>query len=199
MALSYADLKGLWIKAGGNPDDADIMAAIALAESGGRPDAHNPTPPDDSYGLWQINMLGGMGPERRAKFGLSNNRDLFDPLTNAKAAVAIAAGGKNKTPWSTFTNGAYQQFLTGGVPPNMNAGGANDSNVTPASFQDDVNGLFKPIWQMFGNVGNRIYFSALIVIGLVLILIGAFMLVRETPLPGVFGAFGSAAKAIGGV
>lgn len=198
MALSYAQLKGLWIKAGGNPDDADEMAAIALAESGGRPDAHNPVPPDDSYGLWQINMLGGMGPERRAKFGLSSNRDLFDPLTNAKAAVAIAAGGKNKTPWSTYTNGAFRNFLTNGVTPDMNAGGAVDSPITPTSFEDDVAGIFKPVWQMFGNVGNRIYFSSLILIGIVLMLIGVYMLIRETPLPGAIGAFGKAAKSIGG-
>lgn len=199
MALSYAQLKGLWIKAGGNPDDADVMAAIALAESGGRPDAHNPNPPDDSYGLWQINMLGGMGPERRAKFGLSSNRDLFDPATNARAAVAIAAGGKNKVPWSTYTNGAYKGFLTGGVTPDLNAGGAVDSPITQTSFDDDVAGIFKPVWQMFGNAGNKIYFSALILIGLVLMLIGVYMLVRETPLPGAFGAFGKAAKKIGGV
>lgn len=198
MALSYAQLKGLWIKAGGNPEDADVMAAIAMAESGGRPEAHNPTPPDDSYGLWQINMLGPLGPSRRASFGLSNNRDLFDPLTNAKAAVAIAGGGKNKVPWSTFTNGAYRNFLTGGVPADMNAGGAVDSLVTPTSFEDDINGLLKPIYKMFGDVGNRIYFGGLIVVGAILMLIGVFMLVRETPVPGALGAFGAAAKAIGG-
>jgi hypothetical protein len=199
VALSYSQLKGLWIKAGGNPNDADDMAAIAMAESGGRPEAHNPNPPDDSYGLWQINMLGSLGPSRRASLGLSTNRDLFDPLTNAKAAVAIAAGGKNKTPWSTFTNGAYKNFLTGGVPADMNAGGAVDGAVTPASFESDVAGLFKPIWQMFGNVGNKIYFSSLILLGAAFILIGLFMLVRETPVPGAFGAFGKAAKMLGGV
>lgn len=199
MALSYAQLKGLWIKAGGNPDDADVMAAIALAESGGRPEAHNPVAPDDSYGLWQINMRGNLGPDRRAKFGLGSNRDLFDPLINAKAAVAIGAGGKNKTPWTTFTSGAYREFLTGGVPPDMNAGGAVDSPITPTSFEDDVAGLFKPVWQMFGNAGNKVYFSVLILLGVLLILIGVFMLVRETPLPGAFGAFGKAAKSIGGV
>lgn len=197
MALSYAQLKGLWIKAGGNPDDADVMAAIALAESGGREDAHNPKPPDDSYGLWQINMLGAMGPERRAKFGLSSNRDLFDPLTNAKAAVAIAAGGKNKTPWSTYTSGAYEQFLTGGVTPDMNAGGAVDSPITQASFEDDVAGLLKPLYRMFGDVGNRIYFGGLIAVGVLLMLVGVFVLLRETPIPSVLGATGVAGKTVG--
>lgn len=199
MALSYAQLKGLWIKAGGNPDDADVMAAIALAESGGREDAHNPNPPDDSYGLWQINMLGAMGPSRRAQFGLSSNRDLFDPLTNAKAAVAIGSGGKNKMPWSTFTNGAYKQFLTGGVTPDLNAGGAQDSPIVAASFEDEIGGLLRPVWQMFGNAGNKVYFGVLIAAGFLLMLIGAVMLIRETPVPGVFGALGKATKVVGGI
>lgn len=199
MALSYAQLKGLWIKAGGNPNDADVMAAIAMAESGGRPEAHNPNPPDDSYGLWQINMLGAMGPERRAAFGLSSNRDLFDPLTNAKAAVAVSAGGKNKVPWSTFTNGAYEKFLTGGVTPDLNAGGAVDSPIVAASFEDEIGGLLRPVWQMFGNAGNKVYFGFLIAAGFLIMAIGAVMLIRETPLPGVFGALGKATKVVGGV
>lgn len=201
MALSYSQLKGLWIKAGGNPDDADVMAAIAMAESGGRPEAHNPNAAtgDNSFGLWQINMLGNMGPERRKRWGLSSDRDLFDPLTNAKAAVSLSSGGKNKTPWTMFTNGKYRDFLTSGVTPDMNAGGALDGVVTPTSFEDDVAGLFKPIWQMFGNVGNKVYFSTLIILGALLMMIGLLMLVRETPVPGAFGAFGKAAKVIGGV
>lgn len=199
MALSYAQLKGLWIKAGGNPADADVMAAIALAESGGRPEAHNPVPPDDSYGLWQINMLGSLGPDRRAKFGLSSNRDLLDPLTNAKAAVAIAAGGKNKVPWSTYTNGAYKRHLTGGVEPDLNAGGAVDSPITPVDFTDDVAGILSPIWEMIGNVGNRIYFSAIITGGIVLMAIGFVVLIRETGVAGGIRAFTGAAKVVGGV
>ncbi len=199
MALSFAQLKGLWIKAGGNPDDADVMAAIAMAESGGRPEAHNPVPPDDSYGLWQINMIGDNGPERRAKFGLASNRDLFDPLTNAKAAVAIGVGGKNKTPWTTYTNGDYRNYLTSGVPPDMNAGGALDSLVSPVSIADDVASLFGPVWQMFGNAGNKVYFGVLIGAGALLMILGAFVLVKETALPGALGAVGKAAKTIGGV
>lgn len=199
MALSYAQLKGLWIKAGGDPAAADIMAAIALAESGGRPEAHNPVPPDDSYGLWQINMLGSLGPARRSAFGLRSNQDLFDPLTNAKAAVAIASGGKNFVPWSTYTNGAYRKFLTGGVEPDLNAGGAVDSPIQQASFESDVAGLLKPFWEMFGNVGNRVYFAAIVTAGLVFMVIGAFMLIRETPVSGAFGGFMSASKKVVGV
>ncbi|WP_410566913.1 type VII secretion target [Amycolatopsis sp. cmx-4-61] len=86
--------------------------AVALAESGGRTTAHNATPPDDSYGLWQINMLGALGPERRRLYHLKSDDQLFDPGTNARVANRISGDGHDFTPWSTYTNGAYKHHLT---------------------------------------------------------------------------------------
>jgi hypothetical protein len=86
--------------------------AVALAESGGRTTAHNATPPDDSYGLWQINMLGALGPERRHQYHLKSDDRLFDPDTNARVANSISSDGHDFTPWSTYTNGAYKDHLT---------------------------------------------------------------------------------------
>lgn len=74
------------------PQTATSMVAIALKESGGNPSAFNGTAPDRSYGLWQINMHGSLGPARRQEFGLAEDSDLFDPETNARAAYAIWAG-----------------------------------------------------------------------------------------------------------
>lgn len=100
--------------AGGTDEEARTLAAIAQAESSGNPLAHNTRGSDNSYGLWQINMLGGMGPSRRAKYGLGSNEDLFDPATNARIALAMhrAAGGYKD--WSTFRTGAYSKFLSSG-------------------------------------------------------------------------------------
>ncbi len=86
--------------------------AVALAESGGRTTAHNGTPPDNSYGLWQINMLGALGPDRRHQYHLKSNDALFDPDTNARVAKDISGDGKDFTPWSTYTNGAYKDHLS---------------------------------------------------------------------------------------
>ncbi|MGW4059272.1 transglycosylase SLT domain-containing protein [Amycolatopsis sp. NPDC004747] len=86
--------------------------AVALAESGGRTTAHNATPPDDSYGLWQINMLGALGPERRRQYHLKSDDQLFDPATNARVANRISGDGHDFTPWSTYLNGAYKHHLT---------------------------------------------------------------------------------------
>jgi len=91
--------------AGGSDEEARTLAAIAQPESGGNPKAHNKQGPDNSYGLWQINMLGAMGPNRRAKYGLSSNEDLFDP------AMHREAGGYRD--WSTYSSGAYKRYLGG--------------------------------------------------------------------------------------
>lgn len=78
--------------AGFPPNTAITMTAIALRESGGNPMAYNGTPPDDSFGLWQINMLGSLGTARLQQFGLSDPSQLFDPDTNARAAYQIWGG-----------------------------------------------------------------------------------------------------------
>ncbi len=98
-------------RAGFSHSEAVTATAIALAESGGRPRAHNPNPPDDSYCLMQINMLGRLGPQRRARYRLRSNTDLYDPATCMRVAYAISAGGSNWQPWTTYTRGTYRQYL----------------------------------------------------------------------------------------
>lgn len=101
-------------KAGFRGEDLVMMIAIAMAESGGNPRAFNGNAGtgDQSYGLWQINMLGGMGPERRSKWGLKSNEQLYDPYTNAVAAKHLYEGrGGAFTDWSVYKSGAYRQYL----------------------------------------------------------------------------------------
>ena len=98
-------------KSVGMPEDKiPLMVAIALGESGGRTDAHNPVPPDDSYGLWQINMIGSLGPARRKQFGLKSDDELKDPVKNAKAALAIL-NSQGLNAWSVYSSGTYKQYL----------------------------------------------------------------------------------------
>lgn len=85
--------------------------AIIMAESGGNPNAHNSTPPDDSYGLAQINMYGDLGPARRAQFGLRRNEDLFLANVNLGVMGMISNGGIYWRPWSTYTSGAYKRHM----------------------------------------------------------------------------------------
>lgn len=81
--------------------------AVALAESGGNERAHNRVPPDDSYGLWQINMYGSLGPARREQFKITADSELFNIATNAAAMASISGTGSNWKPWSTFGGPAY--------------------------------------------------------------------------------------------
>lgn len=98
--------------AGINDNDSLSKAvAIAWAESGGNAKAHNGIGKDDSYGLWQINMKGDMGPDRRKRFGLTSNEQLYDPATNARAMYAISGGGKNWSDWTTYNGARYRLVL----------------------------------------------------------------------------------------
>jgi hypothetical protein len=127
-ANADTDIISVLQQAGFSGDSLATAYAVVKAESGGRANAFNPRGKDLSYGLFQINMLGGMGPDRRKKFGLSSNEDLFDPLTNAKVAYAISKEGTNWNPWTTYTSGKYQQFLQSGT-----GGGA--PGISGSSFQ----------------------------------------------------------------
>lgn len=86
------------------------MTAIALAESGGRTKAFNPTGLDKSYGLFQVNMYGGLGPARMKQFGLQREQDLYDPATNVRAAKQILSS-QGLGAWSVYKSGKYKEFL----------------------------------------------------------------------------------------
>lgn len=105
--LSYPALVQLAEGAGFDVDSA-TAAAIAVAESGGDPNAYNPETqagaPEGkgSYGLWQIYLHAH--PEYEGQ-------DLTDPETNANAAYAIYVKAGGFKPWSTFKSGAYQKYV----------------------------------------------------------------------------------------
>ncbi len=87
------------------------MTQIAMRESGGNPGAYNPNAGtgDNSWGLWQINTLGSLGPARRKmlqEMGYSGSfEDLKNPLINAKVAFRLSQGGTNFEPWRSRSPG----------------------------------------------------------------------------------------------
>ena len=119
--FTFNSLERLAQEVGFSPEDARIAAAIALAESSGRagidtvqsgldPEKKN----EFSLGLWQIDMQDSpgymLGTDRRQKFGIQSNEELYNPLTNAKAAKMIFDTFGFK-PWATYTSGKYKDFL----------------------------------------------------------------------------------------
>jgi len=87
--------------------------AIAKAESNGRPMAYNGNrnTGDSSYGIFQINMLGQLGIDRKEKFELKSNVLLFDPVINAEITYYMTQGGTDWSSWSSIKNGAAKKWL----------------------------------------------------------------------------------------
>ena len=85
---------------------APMMAAIALAESGGNPTALNANDTNgqggtqSSYGLWQISNGTHAAP----------SANWSDPVTNAQLAVQkLSSQGLGA--WGTYTSGRYMNYL----------------------------------------------------------------------------------------
>lgn len=117
-------------------DDAVVAVAIALAESGGRPDAAGDhlsifdlgyrryaerwaCNGYTSWGLWQIH-LPAHRDRLRALVGSDNPCDwagwLSDPDNNARVAYQISqdslvATGSRWRPWTTYNTGAYLSYI----------------------------------------------------------------------------------------
>jgi hypothetical protein len=86
--------------------------AIAKAESNGRPLAFNGNQEtgDSSYGVFQINMLGELGSDRREKFELDSNAELLNPVVNAQIALHMTKGGADWSSWSSINGKRYQEW-----------------------------------------------------------------------------------------
>jgi hypothetical protein len=97
--LSEKELDSILRQAGFSGYGLKMAKAIVFYESTNRPMALNKS--SNCYGLFQINMTGSMGPDRRKKYGLKSNEDLYNPLISAQIAYQMSNGGKNWSAWST--------------------------------------------------------------------------------------------------
>lgn len=157
---SFDQLKQLWINYGGNPQNAAMAAAVALAESGGNPNAINKNKNSAGqvtsidYGLWQINSKYNGGSPA-----------YYDPVTNVKATIAISKNGASWRSWcSAYSDnrcgdrggtylGAGSNALkrlsdhgggsTGSAPPGgANSGGGSSGGGGSSSGTAQPAGLF---------------------------------------------------------
>jgi hypothetical protein len=97
--LSEKELDSILRQAGFSGNGLKMAKAIVFYESTNRPMALNKS--SNCYGLFQINMTGSMGPDRRKKYGLKSNEDLYNPLISAQIAYQMSNGGQNWSAWST--------------------------------------------------------------------------------------------------
>lgn len=111
--LPPKDLVGLLKAVGFKGDHLKEAWAISMKESHGNALDHNGNvyTGDNSYGLFQINMLGSMGPDRRAQYGLAYNAELLNPVKNATIAYHMSNGGKNWSAWKGVHTSVAQYWL----------------------------------------------------------------------------------------
>lgn len=111
-SLTGLELKELLWAAGFEGKALKTAWAIAKRESNGRPMAYNGNrnTGDSSYGIFQINMLGKLGIDRKEKFNLKSNVLLFDPVINAEIAYYMTRGGQDWSSWKGL-NAAAREWL----------------------------------------------------------------------------------------
>ena len=103
--LTDLELKNLLSLVGFKGKDLVVAWAVAKKESNGRPLAFNGNHKtgDSSYGVFQINMIDQLGPDRRTKFDLESNAELFNPVKNAEIAYYMTNGGDDWSSWKGLT------------------------------------------------------------------------------------------------
>ena len=112
---SQTEMAGFAEQAGFSPEQAQIMGAIGMGESGGNagidtvqsgldPNKSN----EFSVGLFQINAQAH--GDKLAKLGYTVD-DLRDPVKNAQVAKMVYDEVGGFTPWSVYSKGIYKQYL----------------------------------------------------------------------------------------
>lgn len=179
--FTYAQLEGLWIKAGGPKRLAPTMAAVAMAESGGCSAAENAEGPPYASGLWQIKGLPFPG-------------DVWDPATNAKMAVT-KYNTQGLGAWVTYTSGAYRQFMNNSTTPDTNVPGPSSTPGTAdtQSIDPTLCAIGVPVFgslPIIGNLGGQCLLSKTQLragVGAVIIGAGALVLGAGLAVLAVYG------------
>lgn len=150
--LSPAQIAHVAITAGGfRGEDAALMVAIAMGESGGNTDATGDVTLQNatfgpSFGLWQVRSI-------KAQTGTGQERDasrLKDPFFNARSAASIRKS-QGLNAWTVFSKGIYKKFLPAArlgvarpdanIPVGSTPGGATGTPETNGPSGSNPGGL----------------------------------------------------------
>ena len=111
---SQQDMTKFALDAGFNPEQAKIMGAIGMGESGGDAGVDTSMTIDPgkkneySIGLFQINAQAH--GDKLSKLGYTED-DLRDPVKNAKVAKLVHDEVGGFGPWSVYSKGIYKNYL----------------------------------------------------------------------------------------
>jgi hypothetical protein len=103
--LTDRQLKELLHAVGFRGDGLKKAWAVAKKESNGRPLAFNgnSNTGDNSFGIFQINMIGLLKDARKDKFGINFTSELLNPVINSQVAYHMSNGGKDWSAWHGIT------------------------------------------------------------------------------------------------
>jgi hypothetical protein len=166
--------------------DPDVMAAIAMASSGGKfRESRKRGDGSVTRGLWQISSVHGFA-----------DLDLFDADDNARAAARVYARG-GYAAWGSYSSGAYAEHMPENVyPPGVGATGFTVNPVDavkgiPDAIRGGVNALTETVMRATVSAGAM-------VVAVTLLVLGVAILIRPRGQSGVKAAAGAASTAAGG-
>ena len=116
--ISQPKINEMLLAVGFTPEQAKIMAAVAMAESAGDPmidtvkSGLDPEKKNEfSIGLFQLNMIDAFLEERLKLFGIESTDELYDPIVNVIAAKRLF-DQQGFGAWGAYKNNSYKKFLT---------------------------------------------------------------------------------------
>ena len=116
--ISQPKINEMLLAVGFTPEQAKIMAAVAMAESAGDPmidtvkSGLDPEKKNEfSIGLFQLNMIDAFLEERLKLFGIESTDELYDPIVNVIAAKRLY-DQQGFGAWNAYNNNSYKKFLT---------------------------------------------------------------------------------------
>lgn len=154
----------------------DIIVAIARAESGGSTTAVNPNDPyGGSYGVLQINGA-------HFQSGTTTRLCALDPQCAFNFAFGLSKSGTDFSPWGTYTNGQYRQYLN---TPSLGGSNLSSTSFTSSNTSSSSNSSSCAPWDIpcavqegiAGLVHSDFFTQSIIVmVAVVLGLIGVIVL-----------------------
>lgn len=179
--LSRAEIANAMRKAGWPESAIPMGVAIALAESGGNPNAVNRANRNGStdYGLFQINTVHG---------SLLASGSWNNPVDNARMALKVYQDAGSKwTPWSVYNHGTYRRYyqtsnlgdlsITPDPPPgDFGSGVAKGIGDTLGGGAGAAGSLFS-----LGFLGSNAFWKrfGIGLLGVLLIIIGVVIIFRQ--------------------
>src|SRR6266481_7293286 len=155
---TWQNVRGYMESLGVSANDAAVFAAIATAEASLDLSVINDTPAtgDYSVGTFQINYFGNLYAGRASEFGTPRQLVLGGLGRQAHAALGVWHG-QGFSAWSTFTSGAYRQYLHGARAPAGGPGGGGPLppvNTTISPPTEDYSGTIKKSAVLLTQTGN---------------------------------------------